>query len=383
MLPKNLEELTRADIEGLVANSVREGKTLDFKRGGVGNRDEDKREFLADITAFANTIGGDLIFGVDEAQGVATETAGIQIADSDEEIRRLDQVIRSGLDPRLPGIEFKWIAISPDRGFLVIRVARSWAAPHRVVFRDSKFYARSSAGKYPMDVAELRSAFLASEEVPERIRRFRRDRCTAIEVGDGAMPTASGPQLVVHLLPISAFTASSPLARVRAERFGPMGVSGFNMSHCLEGEVTHTSNGDRSGAVGAYTLTFRDGRIEAVASIQPDDSNKQIHLGWIESLVLGRISEFYGELRNLGLEPPFVFMASLTGVRGFSAHQGNRWSMRPSLPIRRDALFLPDILISEDPTTWALTLKPTFDLLWNAFGVQGSPHYDAAGNYAG
>jgi hypothetical protein len=46
-------------------------------------------------------VGGDLIFGVDEGQGVATVIAGLSVADIDLELRRIDSIIASGLEPRL------------------------------------------------------------------------------------------------------------------------------------------------------------------------------------------------------------------------------------------------------------------------------------------
>ena len=43
-----------------------------------------------------------------------------------------------------------------------------------IVFKqNSRFYSRNSAGKYALDVAELRGAFALSASVGERIREFR------------------------------------------------------------------------------------------------------------------------------------------------------------------------------------------------------------------
>jgi hypothetical protein len=44
---------------------------------------------------------------------------------------------------------------------------RSWIAPHRVKAND-KFYGRNSKGKYPLDVSELRTAFMLSEQLTEK-----------------------------------------------------------------------------------------------------------------------------------------------------------------------------------------------------------------------
>ena len=124
MLPLKLEDLSIVTIMSLIATGIREGRTLDFKRDAVGNRDEDKREFLADVSALANSAGGDLLFGVEETGGEATAVPGVAISDPDAEILRLEQIVRSGLDPRLPHIDFRW-ASEGDVGCLLVRVARS------------------------------------------------------------------------------------------------------------------------------------------------------------------------------------------------------------------------------------------------------------------
>lgn len=62
------------------SNAVSEGRTIDYKRELPGNSDGDKKEFLADVSSFANTSGGDLILGVDENAGVPIQITGFQSA---------------------------------------------------------------------------------------------------------------------------------------------------------------------------------------------------------------------------------------------------------------------------------------------------------------
>lgn len=64
MIPRRLSDLGRDDIEQLIQESVSESRTLDYKEELPGNSDQQKKDFLADVSAFANTRGGDLIFGV-------------------------------------------------------------------------------------------------------------------------------------------------------------------------------------------------------------------------------------------------------------------------------------------------------------------------------
>ncbi|GAJ18756.1 unnamed protein product, partial [marine sediment metagenome] len=66
MIAKNVNEITKDDLQALIDNSVLEGKTIEYKQSLPGNSDSDKKEFLADICSFSNTSGGDLIYGITE-----------------------------------------------------------------------------------------------------------------------------------------------------------------------------------------------------------------------------------------------------------------------------------------------------------------------------
>src|SRR5260221_10933430 len=64
---KPIEQITSADLEQLVTNGVGESRTLEYKEALPGGADQDKRQFLADVS-FANAIGGDLVYGARESR---------------------------------------------------------------------------------------------------------------------------------------------------------------------------------------------------------------------------------------------------------------------------------------------------------------------------
>jgi Putative DNA-binding domain len=140
MLPKSLSDVSLPDVQTLCDNHALETLSLDFKAEAIGGGDREKREFLADVCAFANAAGGDLILGVKEEDGTAKEVCGIDIANPDEEKQSLVNLIRDGLEPRYSGLDMKWLPMSETRGVMILRVPRSWSAPHRVTFiKDMKF----------------------------------------------------------------------------------------------------------------------------------------------------------------------------------------------------------------------------------------------------
>jgi len=152
VLTRRLEDLTLADIERLKENGITESNYLDFKSAPVGNSDRERKEFLADVTAFANAAGGDIVFGVTEKDGAAAEVPGIALPDSDKEKLRLGSLIRESTEPRLANFGMLWLPIGDDIGVLVLRVARSWVAPHRVTLQGhDKFYVRNAAGNETLD----------------------------------------------------------------------------------------------------------------------------------------------------------------------------------------------------------------------------------------
>jgi hypothetical protein len=56
-----LDRIGEADIQRLLSMGVGESPYLDYKQESYGDAGNDRSEFLADISSFANTLGGDLV----------------------------------------------------------------------------------------------------------------------------------------------------------------------------------------------------------------------------------------------------------------------------------------------------------------------------------
>lgn len=167
MISKRTEEVRKSDIDALVTDQVCERRILEYKAKLPGKSDADKREFLADVSSFANIDGGDLLYGVSDRRdsngqptGTPEAADGLAGINSGSEVLRIEQMIRNGVSPVIQNIETRVIEGFDDGPVIMVRIPQSATRPHRVSFKNlSRFYGRTSAGKFELDVTELRAAF--------------------------------------------------------------------------------------------------------------------------------------------------------------------------------------------------------------------------------
>jgi hypothetical protein len=304
-LDKPLETIEESDLQALVDNQVSERKTIEYKEALPGNADGDKKEFLADVSSFANASGGDLIYGISEQSGIPVELRGLELSNVDAEILHLESCIQTGIAPRLFKIvETHPVALpSKQRCTIIIRIRKSWTAPHMVTFKNnSKFFSRDSRGKHQLDVSELRSAFLLSETAAERIRNFRAERINNVIAGETpVLLDENAPKIVLHIVPFGAFVPGArfnidPL--MNADKRGliePLRLAsgGFSPSqYNFDGLLTAEQD--------TYVQVFRNGSIEAVdTSILNAAREKRFTRGFMyETNLLRAIKKVLRRLRG-------------------------------------------------------------------------------------
>ena len=89
MINKQIDTIELKDFEQLLINAVSEGKTIEYKQQLPTNSDGDKKEFLADISSFANASGGDLIYGITEEKGSPKSIDGVEIEKANKKLKLL------------------------------------------------------------------------------------------------------------------------------------------------------------------------------------------------------------------------------------------------------------------------------------------------------
>ncbi len=390
MIDKTLDTINEEDLNQLIENAVIEKKTIEYKSILPQNSDGSKKEFLADVSSFANSSGGDIIYGIEEDRenGLPKEVKGIEIKNVDQEILRIDQIIRSGIEPRLPSYEIKSISLSNKNKVIIIRIQRSWIGPHRVSFKGTnKFHARSTNGKYEMDVDELRQSFNLTETTIDKIRWHRKDRISYIDTPEFNVNFENRTKLVLHLISFDSFKpgVNVPLSILINNKdkihLRPIYCSSYNIEYNFDGVISYN---EREGKIRSFVQVYRNGIIEAVSGnlINPSGS------GYIPSVLFEKelitsLSEYLEILKHLGVGMPIVLMLSMLNVNDLKMGVGSALRFFESHPIDRKELLLNEVKIDkydEDPSK---ILHRTFDTIWNSCGYIKSHNYDDDGKWIG
>lgn len=395
-LPAILRDTTQAHLEQLATDQAQEGPHLDFKRDLPASWDASaKNEFVADITAFANSGGGDVIYGVDEDGDAKASAVVPQVINQDQEVRRLQDFLQNLVEPRLPGSQVHAVKVNVGGTAghaIVVRVPQSWVGPHRVK-TNQHFYLREGARKRQLDVPEIRGLFLRSESQAQRVRDFRTERVSRILTGEGTPNLAPGAVLVMHLVPSEAalgLMQVDPLGYVpslrASARYLPLLARdgsrspGINLDGALL--VRH---GTTAAVLPGYSLFFRNGFFEAtqvIDSVHRHDDAGRFNLPGraYEDICIKLVDGFRAELTYLGVSTEMTAMLTLlhadrvrVGLPAMDyGHSGSDGLFD------RQHVVLPDVQLQADVAT-DLALKPVFDLMGQACGLAGSPYYDEKG----
>ena len=147
--PESLE-----DLKSIIDRGLTESIHLEFKRSDALRTDKARCEISKDVSAFANSDGGVIIYGIDEQDHKpASLDSGIDPKTCSKE--KLEDIIKSQVAPRLQGLRISPIQLGADRFAYVVSVPRSERGPHqdRVTKR---YFKRHNFSSSPMEDYEVR-----------------------------------------------------------------------------------------------------------------------------------------------------------------------------------------------------------------------------------
>jgi hypothetical protein len=384
--------LSRIDagyLDSLRTDAVAEGRELEYKEQLPGGDDDSKREFLRDVASFANSVGGDLIYGVRETRdaagkptGVPDAIVGLPSANLDQEMLRLESVVRNGVEPRIPAVIFRVISREAGPPCLLVRVHQSPLRLHMVTYKGmSRFYGRGTSGRFELDVGQIRVGFLEVETAQERVRRFRLDRVARVIAGETPVQMAEGAKLIFHALPQTRLDIWPAAVKVIENSthilnsFSALGFTPSNWRHNLDGFVAYatSSTGQR------YVQLFRDGGIESAGGILNVDARRRGFYGSeFEEATIKVLTAIQRLWQPLGVIGPIMLALTLSGLKGQKMLAGELWERDETVDV--DLAIIPDAVLQDERTPAEQALKPLFDLAWNAGGWAQSPLYNPDGS---
>jgi hypothetical protein len=304
----------------------------------------------------------------------------------DDEKLRLENMIRDGIAPRISGVNIYDIEYE-GKTLLLIHIPRSWASPHMVSFKgSSRFFTRNSAGKYQLDVGELRSAFSLSESIKQKIHSFRIERLGVISSNEIPMAITDEPKAILHIVPLNSFDQYSSYNLTafdeHLKKARPLDGSGWNSRYNFDGHLTYSGTEKEAYS---YVQIFRNGVVEAVTNsfFQMEETQPVINGYVLERELINSVPRYLGVQKEIGTDPPFSILFSLLNVKGFSIYLDRTYrpySMDQNI-IEKNALLIPDLLIEDYEIDSQKELKPIFDSIWNACGIMKSLNYDEDGNW--
>jgi hypothetical protein len=149
---------TRADLQRLVDEGLQETLSLEYKASpALARQSQPVDELCKDISAMANSIGGQIIYGIEEDR-VTHKPKRIDEGVMDPKITRewIEQVILSRVQPRIQKLSIDRIPIdATETAFaFVLSVEQTTTGPHQAP--DKKYHRRYELSAVPMEDYEVR-----------------------------------------------------------------------------------------------------------------------------------------------------------------------------------------------------------------------------------
>ena len=380
-----LDSITESSLQNLLKFQIPEKKSIEYKSELPSNSDKDKREFLADVSSFANAEGGNLLYGVKEEDGIAIEITGVNVDSVDDQKAWFENLMRTSIEPRLTSYCIQYCKLRNGNVVFIFYIPPSFNPPHVVqIEKHWRFYSRNSVGKYPLDVGELRSIFEASLDIKEKIRNFRIDRISRIKNQELLIPFPPGPKFVHHLIPLSSFYNNSPINFAEFE-YGQTRANLFcGSSKIYNYDGLLISNSYNESPADFQLQIFRNGVIELLTSGKCDAVHKTIDNNFFEYHSIYWINKCIPLLKFFGFEAPIILYLTVLDIKGYQlTFEINPIDSRRNRKIERNDLILNDVLIENlDLHALPTTMKPLFDHIWNACGFPRSLNFEDDGKWA-
>jgi Putative DNA-binding domain len=255
---------TREDLHRLVEDGYEEGLTLEYKASSALTRSSEAiTELCKDVSAMANSAGGQIVYGVEEnRQTKKPECVDHGVVDSKITREWIIQILNSHIQPRIHGVTIDRIPLSGSGGpfGFVINIPSTHNGPHQAP--DKKYYRRFELHSVPMEDYEIRDVMgRSTTAVLEMAFYFdgMKDSCSLQYVRD------QDDHIPVGLTPTIVNTSNAPALYVVASVLIDAQLTVLSTKYENRGKTT-TAQGI---AVAAYSVTFNAAHQMPIFKEQP------------------------------------------------------------------------------------------------------------------
>lgn len=107
-----LEIKTITDLKKLIQDEIEESTVLEYKSSFATQNKKWKEELAKDISALANSNGGNIIFGIREKEcdgGNSIPEKLIPVPNTEMSKDKLSQLLSSNIQPKIDGLEITYM----------------------------------------------------------------------------------------------------------------------------------------------------------------------------------------------------------------------------------------------------------------------------------
>ena len=152
-------------LNQLIANGIEENPELEYKSAAALQRDDKKiTEATKDVSAFANSNGGVLIYGISEDRTNRHLPGNIDPVDRKAITKEwLEQILNARIRPRIHGIKIHLVTIADDKVVYILEIPKGETA-HQA--NDKLYYRRRNFSVESMFDSEIRDV-MARQKAPQ------------------------------------------------------------------------------------------------------------------------------------------------------------------------------------------------------------------------
>lgn len=323
--PEKLKNIDQAFLESLINNGIEENLHLDYKQKFGSNA-----EIAKDISSFANSSGGYIIYGIKEVGHKPAEIIPLSGTNTRE---KLDQISRNGIDPSLEvRIHPVDVSIKGKTGqVFIVYIPKKYPFIRQAIKR-GKYYKKTEFTSSPMSHDEIKTAFDLIYQYDKRIDVSYQNRLHELNEGQYQMNILEGAKIFIHFISIDSILQNKvldlePLYEDFDEHLNPLGCTiNTEIERNAEGLIVSCGPEYYTKEYVGYVQLYRNGMMEIVDSyslkpttqlygIRYKNPVKILGVWNLEKSIIKSCHMYLNSLNKIGVDLPIYLYISYKNLR--------------------------------------------------------------------